>query len=259
MKLSRRQVHVTGVHITSTSNVQSFEQIGDEKNENMHVSSVTKTHQADRPRIPDTRVKIPNSENPIIYDRIMAGETHQQVADENVHIGSTANTQSFEQIDNPLDMPDVRTTISKTEYPNIYDLIASEGWTQKRVAEYYKCSASTISRIYKKEKQRIERERKGVTQEKVGEFYGFSQPSVVHILPIFQRLEEVPHVEPFSNHDLVNLARVKDDRFRTSLVEKAAKGFMKSALIQEKATTSKKLVARATSSGTKKVWNVRRV
>jgi len=74
----------------------------------------------------------------------------------------------------------------------------------------------------------------GMTQKKLGELFGYSQPTIAHILPICPRLGKYVHGHTFSNHDLLNLARVEYDLLREWLVE-AAKD-KDSKWIEKKAT-----------------------
>lgn len=63
----------------------------------------------------------------------------------------------------------------------------------------------------------------GMTQQRLGQLFGFSRSTVAHILPIYPRLRKCGHVHTFSNRDLERLARVEADLLRDWLVE-AARG-----------------------------------
>jgi len=72
------------------------------------------------------------------------------------------------------------------------------------------------------------------TQEEIGKIGGFKQETVALIRPIYPRLKYL-HVNNFSNHDLVQLARIENDRLREALVNYAQ--HLLSSELQEKATT----------------------
>jgi site-specific DNA-methyltransferase (adenine-specific)/modification methylase len=79
----------------------------------------------------------------------------------------------------------------------------------------------------------------GMTQERLGELFGFSQPSIANLLPIYSRLRNYLHVNTFSNRDLLNLARVGSDLLREWLVE--ASRDEDSKWIEKKATLCNEL------------------
>ena len=89
-----------------------------------------------------------------------------------------------------------------------------------------------LSKLLNRNYERYSRD--GMTQEKLGELFGFSQSSVAGILAIYKRLEKYLHVDTFSNRDLLSLARVESDLLRECFVE-AAKD-KDSKWIEKKAT-----------------------
>jgi ParB/RepB/Spo0J family partition protein len=90
-----------------------------------------------------------------------------------------------------------------------------------------------LSKLLNRNYERYNHE--GMTQEKLGELFGFSRSSISMIVPVYPRLEKCLHVGTFSNRDLLNLARVKSDLLREWFVEiakdKDSKGIEKKATL----------------------------
>lgn len=75
-----------------------------------------------------------------------------------------------------------------------------------------------------------------LNQTQVGERFGYTQNSISQILPIYERLQKYLHVDTFSNRDLVQLARVRNNDLRYALVNYASERKISSKTIQKLAS-----------------------
>lgn len=75
-----------------------------------------------------------------------------------------------------------------------------------------------------------------LNQEELGKKFGYSNKRIAEILPIYERLGKFLHVGTFSNRDLVQLARVRNEALRTLLVETMIKKPYSSVTLQKIAT-----------------------
>lgn len=75
-----------------------------------------------------------------------------------------------------------------------------------------------------------------LNQTDLGNRFGYSQQTIQQILPIYERLKDYLYIGKFSNFQLVQLARVRNEALRTMLVEIMIKKPYPSVTLQKIAT-----------------------
>ena len=75
-----------------------------------------------------------------------------------------------------------------------------------------------------------------LNQEELGQRFGYSRESITNILPIYERLKMCLGLNTFSNSQLVQLARIRNEALRTLLVESMEDKFYSSVTLQKIAT-----------------------
>ena len=75
-----------------------------------------------------------------------------------------------------------------------------------------------------------------LNQTDLGNRFGYSQQTIQQVLPIYERLKDYLYIGKFSNFQLVQLARVRNEALRTLLVEAMQKKQYPSATLQKIAT-----------------------
>ena len=75
-----------------------------------------------------------------------------------------------------------------------------------------------------------------LNQEELGRRFGYSRQSIGLILPIYENLKMCLHVSTFSNRQLIQLARIRNEALRTLLVESMEDKVYSSVTLQKIAT-----------------------